>query len=102
MTQQPTSSKEESKQASASLHEDLEGRKQRVAELEAEYNSLKEVTDVIDRDVSQATKEGKYLSTITLIVKEVEKKRDEARSGGADLDRKLAEAEDRLRRMLIE
>ena len=59
-TQQPTtSSMEESKHASAAtLHEDLEGRKQRVAELEAEYNSLKEVTDSIDRDVSHAAKEG--------------------------------------------
>lgn len=35
-------------------------------------------------------------------MKELEKKRDEAREAGADLDRKLDEAEDRLRRMLIE
>ena len=63
---------------------------------------MKEVTDKIDRDVSHATKEGNYLCSITLIVKELEKKRDEAREAGADLDRKLAEAEDRLRRMLIE
>jgi len=39
---------------------------------------------------------------ITLIVKELEKKRDEARESGADLDRKLAEAEDRQRRLLLE
>ena len=38
----------------------------------------------------------------TLIVKELEKKRDEAREAEADLDRKLAEAEDRLRRLLLE
>ena len=35
-------------------------------------------------------------------MKELEKKRDEAREVQTDLDRKLAEAEDRLRRMLIE
>jgi hypothetical protein len=40
---------------------------------------LKEVTDVIDRDVSHAAKEGNYLYPITLTVKELEKKRDEAR-----------------------
>ena len=57
---------------------------------------------MIDRDVSQTTKEGNYLCTITFVVKEIEKKRDEAREAGADLDRKLAEAEDRLRRMLLE
>ena len=66
-TQQPTSSKEESKHARASLLEDLEGRKQRVAELEAEYNSLKEVTDANERDVSHATKEGKYPCSIQLL-----------------------------------
>ena len=63
---------------------------------------MKEVTDVIDRDVSHATKEGNYLCSITLIVKELEKKRDEAREAGADIDRKLAEAEDKLLRMLTE
>jgi hypothetical protein len=40
---------------------------------------LKEVTDVIDRDVSHAAKEGNYLCSVTLTVKELEKKRDDAR-----------------------
>ena len=35
-------------------------------------------------------------------MKELEKKRDIAREAGADVDRKLAEAEDRLLRILIE
>ncbi len=60
-TEQPTSSKEESKHPSTNLHEDLEGRKQRVAELEGEYNSAKEVTDAIEKDVKNAAKEGNCL-----------------------------------------
>ena len=63
---------------------------------------MKEVTDVIDRDVSHAAKEGNYICSVTLTVKELEKKRDDAREAKTDLDRKLAEAEDKLRKMLIE
>ena len=50
---------EETKTSSRSLHEDLEARKARVAELEAQYKEAKEAFDSMDRVMALNAKEGK-------------------------------------------